>query len=120
MKCYAGDDMDDFEDYDGDTEQTDEDCQPKPAKVSAHVTQEVRNYYEDTEKHKPDPEPLLLVSKKLNTKPEEMVYIGDMESDLKAAHSAGMKAVLYNKKNLLNAEYWTPSFSKIPKIIVKL
>jgi HAD superfamily hydrolase (TIGR01549 family) len=44
---------------------------------------------EDTEKHKPDPEPLLLACKKLRIKPEEAVYIGDALFDYQAAKSAG-------------------------------
>ncbi len=32
------------------SEQSDEDCKPKPPEVSAQATQEVKNYYEDTEK----------------------------------------------------------------------
>jgi len=44
---------------------------------------------EDTEKHKPEPEPLLLACKKLRIKPEEAVYIGDAVIDCQAARNAG-------------------------------
>jgi pyrophosphatase PpaX len=44
---------------------------------------------EDTEKHKPDPEPILLACKKLGIKPEETVYVGDAVIDYKAAKNAG-------------------------------
>jgi len=44
---------------------------------------------EDTEKHKPDPEPILLACKKLGIKPEEAVYVGDALLDFQAAKNAG-------------------------------
>lgn len=44
---------------------------------------------EDTERHKPDPEPLLLACKKLGIRPEESVYIGDAVIDCQTAKSAG-------------------------------
>ncbi len=44
---------------------------------------------EDTEKHKPDPEPILFACKKLGIKPEEAVYVGDALFDFQAARNAG-------------------------------
>jgi HAD superfamily hydrolase (TIGR01509 family) len=67
--------------------------------------------YENTTKHKPDPEPLLLAVKKLNVKPEETVYIGDAESDMKAAKRAGMKMIFYSKST---------SFQKLPELVSSL
>lgn len=46
--------------------------------------------FEDTTKHKPDPEPLLLCAKKLAVKPEELLYVGDALADAFAAQAAGM------------------------------
>ncbi|MCD4706575.1 MAG: HAD family hydrolase [Candidatus Sabulitectum sp.] len=47
---------------------------------------------------KPDPEIFLLMSRKLNVFPEECLFIGDsIHYDIKGAHSAGMKTVLYGK-----------------------
>jgi HAD superfamily hydrolase (TIGR01549 family) len=43
-----------------------------------------------TEKHKPDPEPLLLACKKLQIEPEEAVYVGDRIIDFETAKNAGM------------------------------
>ena len=45
---------------------------------------------EDTEKHKPDPEPLNLCLRQLGVEPEEALYMGDARSDMTAAHAAGM------------------------------
>ncbi|TDF92991.1 HAD family hydrolase [Paenibacillus piri] len=45
---------------------------------------------EDTVKHKPDPEPLLLASSVMGVRPEECVYIGDQPTDVLAARGAGM------------------------------
>lgn len=48
----------------------------------------------DTTKHKPDPEPVLITLEKLGAKPEEALMIGDSMFDIKCAHNAGVKAVL--------------------------
>lgn len=48
----------------------------------------------DTTKHKPDPEPVLITLDKLGAKPEEALMIGDSMFDIKCAHNAGVKAVL--------------------------
>ena len=48
----------------------------------------------DTTKHKPDPEPVLITLEKLGAKSEEALMIGDSMFDIKCAHNAGVKAVL--------------------------
>ena len=45
---------------------------------------------EDTLRHKPDPEPLLLCLEKLGVSACEALYVGDTPSDCLAAHTAGM------------------------------
>lgn len=45
---------------------------------------------DDTIRHKPDPEPLLLCLKKLNMHPEDVIYIVDARSDALAAKNAGI------------------------------
>ena len=45
---------------------------------------------EDTERHKPDPEPLFECLRRLSLEPGEAVYVGDARSDLEAARNAGM------------------------------
>jgi len=76
--------------------------------------------FEDTTNHKPDPEPLLLIAQKLNIKPEEIVYIGDVATDFQAAKSAGMKFILFSKSNLGGVNISTDVFSKLPELIKKL
>jgi phosphoglycolate phosphatase-like HAD superfamily hydrolase len=49
--------------------------------------------FEDTKKHKPNAEPLLVACKKLKLKPEEAVYVGDMVIDYKTAKNAGTKFI---------------------------
>lgn len=46
---------------------------------------------DDTQKHKPDPDPILAGLKKVNADPENSIYIGDTINDLTAAHAAGIK-----------------------------
>ena len=48
---------------------------------------------DETEKHKPDPEPLLLALHRLGAKPEDATYVGDSPFDMQAARAAGMRAV---------------------------
>ena len=76
--------------------------------------------YQDTQRHKPDPEPLLLAAKRLATAPAEAVYIGDVESDMHAAHAAGMQGLLYAKHTVSAADACTFSFAKLPKLIQSL
>lgn len=75
--------------------------------------------YEDTKKHKPNPDPLLFAVKKLNIKLKEAIYIGDQKSDIKAAKGARMKIIIY-RNNLRGADYLIKSFKEIPQIISKL
>lgn len=45
---------------------------------------------DDTSKHKPDPEPLLLCMERLGLNKEDVIYIGDAYSDLLASRNAGI------------------------------
>lgn len=49
---------------------------------------------DDTDKHKPDPEPVNLVLEHFNIEPSEAIMVGDSMFDIKCAHNAGVKAVL--------------------------
>jgi pyrophosphatase PpaX len=48
---------------------------------------------DETKRHKPDPEPLLLALKRLDARPEEAAYVGDAPFDVKAAKAAGLYSV---------------------------
>jgi pyrophosphatase PpaX len=48
---------------------------------------------DETERHKPDPEPLLLALERLGSKPEEAAYVGDAPFDVQAAKAAGVFAI---------------------------
>ncbi len=48
---------------------------------------------EDTERHKPDPEPILLALERLGARPEEAAYVGDSPFDVGAARAAGVHAI---------------------------
>lgn len=73
--------------------------------------------YEDTKNHKPDPEPLILAAQQLGVRPDECVYVGDVENDMKAAHGAGMKFILYSKESVNGAEMRTADFKELPGLI---
>ncbi len=48
---------------------------------------------DDTDRHKPDPAPLLHALELLDAQPDEAVYVGDSPFDMRAAKAAGMHAV---------------------------
>ncbi len=48
---------------------------------------------EQTDRHKPHPEPLLYAASLLGVDPGDCVYVGDATVDLQAAHAAGMSSV---------------------------
>ncbi|QIK69154.1 HAD family hydrolase [Erysipelothrix sp. HDW6C] len=52
-----------------------------------HIDAEVLS--DDTTKHKPDPDPLLLCMEKLGVTPDRCIYIGDSIFDYEAANAAG-------------------------------
>jgi pyrophosphatase PpaX len=48
---------------------------------------------EDTERHKPDPDPLLEALRRLDAEPGEAAYVGDSPFDIRAAKAAGTYAI---------------------------
>ena len=48
---------------------------------------------DETKRHKPDPEPLLLAAERLNVAPETCAYVGDSPFDIRAAKAAHMYAI---------------------------
>jgi pyrophosphatase PpaX len=48
---------------------------------------------DDTERHKPDPDPLLEALRRLDAEPESAAYVGDSPFDIRAAKAAGLLAV---------------------------
>ena len=48
---------------------------------------------EQTERHKPDPEPLLLACDRLGVDPADAAYVGDAPFDVAAAKAAGLGAI---------------------------
>jgi pyrophosphatase PpaX len=61
--------------------------QPPAVEFGAVVT------VEDTERHKPDPEPVLTAIARLGALPADAVYVGDAPYDIAAARAAGCGAV---------------------------
>ena len=49
---------------------------------------------EDTDIHKPNPEPILCCLKKLGIEKDEAIMVGDSPFDIKCANNAGVKSVL--------------------------
>lgn len=56
---------------------------------------------EDTKgRHKPNPYPLILAAERLNVGPENCIYVGDHQNDLRAANAAGMKSCIILRKHV--------------------
>ena len=68
--------------------------------------------YEDTEKHKPEPEPLLEACRRLGVAPERALYVGDAPGDLICARAAGAHFVAYGDA-IANAERVIRSFDAL-------
>jgi pyrophosphatase PpaX len=48
---------------------------------------------EDSPRHKPAPDPLLVAAQKLGIAPNEAIYVGDADVDMLAAYAAGMSRI---------------------------
>jgi pyrophosphatase PpaX len=48
---------------------------------------------DETTKHKPDPEPLLLAAQRLGVEPQDCAYVGDSPFDIRAAKAAHMYSI---------------------------
>ena len=60
---------------------------PPPVRFDTVVT------FDDTERHKPEPEPILLALERLGVEPGRAAYVGDAPWDVQAARAAGCAAV---------------------------
>ncbi len=80
----------------------------------------------DTPALKPDPTPILTLMQRLDVSPSCTIMVGDTENDVKAAHNAGVKAVLvqfgYGKGDLaaLGADVMIPDFPALPAAVARL
>jgi pyrophosphatase PpaX len=48
---------------------------------------------DETTRHKPDPEPLLLALERLGADPDDAAYVGDSPFDIRAAKAGGLHAI---------------------------
>ncbi|MDD4781491.1 MAG: HAD-IA family hydrolase [Tissierellia bacterium] len=79
---------------------------------------------DDTEKHKPHKEPLMMALNVLNSKPEETYYVGDSKFDMECAINAGATPILagwqVNSKELIekyNIKYVLENMWDLTKLI---
>lgn len=87
----------------------------------------VKVMLEDTKKHKPNPEPLLLACQKLGVYWDETIYVGDMIRDYETAKNANMEFVgvlggASTKKEFKKAKikYLIKSPEELPKVIKRI
>ena len=78
---------------------------------------EIAIAYEDTDNHKPHPDPLFLAITKLGLTTKEAVYVGDASTDVEAANRAGMKIISYGEKKLKGSDVHTDTFRSIPSLV---
>ena len=64
---------------------------------------------DDTERHKPDPEPILHALERLGAEPREAAYVGDSPFDIRAAKAAGVHAVAVTWGGSMRASGSRPS-----------
>lgn len=50
-------------------------------------------FHDETERHKPHPEPLLLAASKAGIPPQQAIYVGDSVHDMAAGRTAGMRTI---------------------------
>jgi pyrophosphatase PpaX len=50
-------------------------------------------FHDDTARHKPDPEPLMLAASRAGVQPADVLYVGDSTHDIVAGRAAGMRTV---------------------------
>jgi pyrophosphatase PpaX len=82
---------------------------------------------DDTELHKPNPEPLLLAAERLGVPIAECVYLGDSPYDMQAARAAGALAVaatwgVFSRERLLEAgaEWEIAALGELPGLLSSL
>ena len=79
---------------------------------------------EDTQEHKPEPEPLLYAARKLQLMPEDTLYVGDSPYDIMCAHAAGTQSAVVSWSSFradelleLRPNYVLHSFADLEEII---
>lgn len=70
----------------------------------------------DVKKPKPDPEAVFLILERLNVSADEAIYIGDSDTDEKAAAGAGVKLVAF-KNPELKATYYIDDLISLKPIL---
>jgi HAD superfamily hydrolase (TIGR01549 family) len=77
---------------------------------------EVAIGYEDSEGHKPLPDPLLVACARLGIEPREAVYIGDAPTDLACAIAAGTHFIAFGDA-IPDAQHQTNSFHDLEAML---
>ncbi|MBI5466726.1 MAG: HAD-IA family hydrolase, partial [Candidatus Kerfeldbacteria bacterium] len=75
--------------------------------------------FEDTENHKPDPEPIHYALSKLGTTPSEAVFVGDAITDLQAGQAAGVDVIILGQESWPGAFATIENFSELPVVLAR-
>ncbi len=83
--------------------------------------------WEETTRHKPDPDPVLLALDQLGVPAGRALFVGDSPHDMYAGHSAGVKTAAalwgpFSQKELDTStpDFWLSSISELPSVIKRL
>ena len=75
---------------------------------------------DDTEKYKPDPEPILIACRKMKVDPADAVYIGDTLADFKSATMAGTKFIGFLGGGATMEEFKKAGVKKVATSMIEL
>lgn len=76
---------------------------------------------EDVQKHKPHPEGVLGVLKRLKISPLHAIYVGDARADIETAHNAGISCILISPvKENWGEDYHIHSIKELPSLMNKI
>ncbi len=76
--------------------------------------------YGDTERHKPDAEPVRFALSRLGVEPNKAVFIGDAQTDLQAGQAAGVPVIIIGPEHWPGALQTVPSFTDLPAALRSL
>lgn len=83
--------------------------------------------YEETARHKPQPDPVLLALDRLDAAPDRALFVGDSPHDMHAGRAAGVKTAAalwgpFSREALMPAapDFWMTSFRELPDIVRQL
>ena len=80
--------------------------------------------YEETERHKPKPDPVWLALKRLGISAERAIFVGDSPHDMESGNAAGVRTAAaqwgpftHEQLSPSNPTYWLPRMDALPAVV---